>query len=410
MKMVQPTTVVYIISFLDLFAISMFIPLLSKHAFSMGASPTDIGALGFIYGILQFLSSPVVGTYSDKFGRKSVLCSCILLTSCGYYMLGLSTTVALLWASRILPGCFKHTQNLLRAYLAKNVPAKLHSQVFSRQNAFGNVGFVIGPVLGGHFTDNLVNGYSTTTIIGASILVLTAVFARLFLPDDISGSDVAVGVADELSQHRPNRGIVNYFRHRSWRQLWHVFLIKFLLGTSSLMFREISPVLLYQRHKPSNTILGMVISSANALSVLSSFFVEMVANAKWYKSNNERLLLHMIGLHVISMSGLLMAPFLWMFVCIQIPYRLCQAVTRISVVNMLIKYGGKEDSGTLMGLGQSVLSISRIFAPVIYGIIHHATESVPLAGVPAVMLAVSAFMIVCRQGHESKGHSLSKAN
>ncbi|XP_028019771.1 major facilitator superfamily domain-containing protein 9 [Balaenoptera acutorostrata] len=55
----------YLLGFLDLFGVSMVVPLLSLHVKSLGASPTVAGIVGSSYGVLQFFSGTLVLT-SEK--------------------------------------------------------------------------------------------------------------------------------------------------------------------------------------------------------------------------------------------------------------------------------------------------------------------------------------------------------
>lgn len=51
---------IYVVGFMDLFGVSMIIPLLSHHVKALGASPTVAGIVGATYGILQLFSSTIV--------------------------------------------------------------------------------------------------------------------------------------------------------------------------------------------------------------------------------------------------------------------------------------------------------------------------------------------------------------
>ena len=47
-------------------------------------------------------------------------------------------------------GLFKHSQELARGYLSHCFPSTSHSTVFGRFNAVSSVGFIVGPIVGGH--------------------------------------------------------------------------------------------------------------------------------------------------------------------------------------------------------------------------------------------------------------------
>ena len=49
-------------------------------------------------------------------------------------------------------GLFKHSQELTRGYLSHCTPSNLHSSIFGRFNAASSIGFILGPIVGGHLS------------------------------------------------------------------------------------------------------------------------------------------------------------------------------------------------------------------------------------------------------------------
>ncbi|KYO41389.1 major facilitator superfamily domain-containing protein 9 isoform A [Alligator mississippiensis] len=131
----------YFVGFLDLFGVSMVVPLLSLHIKSLGASPTIAGIIGSLYGFLQLVSSTFVGCWSDVVGRKQSLLACILFSALGYLLLGMSTNVFLFAIAR--------------------VPVA------------SSIGFILGPVVGGYLTER-EGGFYLTSFICSSIFILNA--------------------------------------------------------------------------------------------------------------------------------------------------------------------------------------------------------------------------------------------
>ena len=68
-------------------------------------------------------------------------------------------------------GFFKHSQELSKAYLADVVPRSQRSHVFGRFNSVSNVGFIIGPVVGGYVVDQL-GGFHVVAMLTAVIFLL----------------------------------------------------------------------------------------------------------------------------------------------------------------------------------------------------------------------------------------------
>eukprot|EP00117_Sycon_ciliatum_P042908 scpid102494/ scgid3799/ Major facilitator superfamily domain-containing protein 9 len=92
------------IGFLDLLGVSLIIPLVTHHARSLGASPSTLGAMGSLYGALQLFTGPLVGQFSDIYGRHSVLLVVLVGAMVAYFIAGISTMLWVLIVARVLAG------------------------------------------------------------------------------------------------------------------------------------------------------------------------------------------------------------------------------------------------------------------------------------------------------------------
>lgn len=88
----------------DLFAVSLFLPLLSKEIEDLGGEPLLIGVIGSIYGALQLFSSPIMGWGSDNYGAKGVLVTCLGATAGAYLLQGHASSLLVFLAARALAG------------------------------------------------------------------------------------------------------------------------------------------------------------------------------------------------------------------------------------------------------------------------------------------------------------------
>jgi len=68
-------------------------------------------------------------------------------------------------------GLFKHSQELSKAYLADSMPRSQHSHIFGQFNSVSNIGFIIGPVVGGYVVDHL-GGFHVVAMLTAGIFML----------------------------------------------------------------------------------------------------------------------------------------------------------------------------------------------------------------------------------------------
>ncbi len=86
------------------------------------------------YGIMQFLSSPILGALSDRFGRKPVLLTGIFGLSIMQFVPAFTSSLPLVLASRIAGGMLSANLVVAQAYIADITPKQ------QRSAAFGKIG------------------------------------------------------------------------------------------------------------------------------------------------------------------------------------------------------------------------------------------------------------------------------
>ena len=124
-----------------------FIATLSHHGVSAGAK--DYGWLLSLYGAMQFLFSPLLGSLSDKYGRRPVLLLSLFFTGVDYMIMALAPTLIWLYVGRTLSGITGASFTTASAYIADVSPPEKRAQNFGLIGAAFGIGFVLGPALGG---------------------------------------------------------------------------------------------------------------------------------------------------------------------------------------------------------------------------------------------------------------------
>lgn len=107
------------------------------------------GWLGFSYAIMQFLFAPVIGSLSDKYGRRPVLLFSLLGFAADYVVLALAPNLGWLFAGRIIAGITGASITTASAYIADISTPETRTKNFGMIGAAFGLGFIIGPVLGG---------------------------------------------------------------------------------------------------------------------------------------------------------------------------------------------------------------------------------------------------------------------
>lgn len=107
------------------------------------------GLLLGIYALMQFVLSPVLGSLSDKFGRRPVLLLSLAGAMVDYLIMAISPFFWVLAIGRMIAGITSASMAVASAYVTDITPEAQRAQRFGLLGAFMGVGFIIGPVLGG---------------------------------------------------------------------------------------------------------------------------------------------------------------------------------------------------------------------------------------------------------------------
>ena len=112
------------------------------------------GALLASYGLAQFVSAPLLGAVSDRFGRRSVLLISIFGLGVNFLITALSPWLVLLLVSRLIGGASGASYTVAGAYIADITTPENRSRSFGLLGAVFGLGFICGPMIGGLLAAN----------------------------------------------------------------------------------------------------------------------------------------------------------------------------------------------------------------------------------------------------------------
>ncbi|XP_027242546.1 major facilitator superfamily domain-containing protein 9 isoform X3 [Cricetulus griseus] len=414
--------------YLDLFGVSMVVPLLSLHVKSLGVSPVVAGVVGSSYGALQLFSSTFVGCWSDVVGRRSSLLVCILLSALGYLLLGVSTNVFLFTLARVPVGVFKHTLSISRALLSDLVTEKERPLVLGQFNTASGVGFILGPMVGGYLTE-LDGGFYMTAFICSSVFLLNAGLVWL-LPwretnlhsaengwsldqkhataprkseGTLQGAATTPKVRwSEKKVQRPWVEVVSALKDMKsliFSTLWDIFLVRLLMGVAVMLYYSNFVLALEERFGVRPKTTGYLISYTSALGTLAGFAVGPIL--RLYKHNSYMVLLHSSALTCLLLLLYSVASTMHVVVFSSTLLSFSTSIGRTCVTDLQLSAGGAQASGTVIGVGQSVTAVGRIIAPLLSGV----AQEISPCGPPSLgaALALVAILIMSLNKPHSSG-------
>src|SRR5947209_4521183 len=143
---------------LDMLAIGLISPVLPKLILNfLGGNMTSAanwnGWFAFVFAIMQFLFSPLLGVLSDKFGRRPIILLSNLGLGLDYIVMALAPTMSWLFIGRIISGFTSSSIPTAMAYIADVTPKEKRAGAFGMIGVAFGVGFVLGPAIGGALGD-----------------------------------------------------------------------------------------------------------------------------------------------------------------------------------------------------------------------------------------------------------------
>lgn len=144
---------------------------------------TMFGYFIAVYALLQFLTSPILGRLSDKFGRRPVLLISLLGTGIDYIFMAFAPTLGLLFVGRIIAGISGASFTVASAYMADVSDETNRSKNFGLIGAGFGLGFILGPALGGLAASQ---GTMYPFLLAACLNLLNFAFGLLILPESLA--------------------------------------------------------------------------------------------------------------------------------------------------------------------------------------------------------------------------------
>jgi DHA1 family tetracycline resistance protein-like MFS transporter len=172
--------------FLDVLGIGLIVPVLPQlighFTTSFQSQSLWFGLLSAIYGTMQFFFAPLLGTLSDRFGRRPVLLLSVFGLAVNFLIMATAQSLGLLLAGRVLGGMTASSFSVAGAYIADVSAPEERSRKMGLIGAMFGLGFIIGPMLGG-----LLGGINLRLpfFVAAALALLNGLYGLFILPESL---------------------------------------------------------------------------------------------------------------------------------------------------------------------------------------------------------------------------------
>jgi len=176
----KPLVVIYAAVVLDAIGTGLIFPILPRLLQSVtGVSDIAlyVGAIYSLFAVMQFIFMPVLGSLSDRFGRRPVMLIALGGASIDYVLLSFAPELWMLAVGRAIAGLTSANMAIATAYITDITPEEQRARRFGLFHAMFGLGFIIGPVLGGFLGDIWLRA----PFVAAAVLNSLNFFLALFL-------------------------------------------------------------------------------------------------------------------------------------------------------------------------------------------------------------------------------------
>ncbi|KAG0717719.1 Major facilitator superfamily domain-containing protein 9 [Chionoecetes opilio] len=371
----------YVVAFLDLAGVMMVIPLFVTHLRDMGMSPLMNGAVRSFYGVLQLVSSPLVGRWSDRWGRRPLLLVCLALSAQSYLILGTSTSLWVVIGSRIITGIFKHSTTLCKAVLADVTPPEDRPGVMGRFHMAMGIAIILSPA------------------IGALCFVLLP--SEMPLHVQTEEAEASKGHPGEKeTATRPQNQLISLLKDIDWRVFSDIFLVDFFLTFSSYAFRSNFVLMIDENFGASPTAIGYIISFQGVVGAAAGFFTGRVSQ---YFGDSQVVLFNSALMQAAALLGLTFTPSIMFTVMLLVPLSISGTLIRTATSTIIIDRSSPSKIGSVTGVAQIIPAIAGMTTPVLAGLVQEAGLRGPgLLASGAAILGAAAAGWAAHFGHSSR--------
>lgn len=349
---------IFVTAVLDIVAMGIIIPVLPRLIEDFVGSNSQAGIINGVFVALwagmQFLASPVIGSLSDRWGRRPViLISCAGL-ALDYVLMALAPNLWWLALGRIVAGVTSSSFTTVYAYMADITAPERRARAYGLIGAAFSGGFVLGPVLGG-FLGEL--GPRAPFWFAAALSGVAFLYGLLVLPESLA---VDKRMAFSWKRANPVGAMTLLARHR---ELTGLSVVNFLLYFAHHVFSAVFVLYAQARYGWGPREVGLCLALVGVLDMI----VQGLLVGRVVKRLGDRttMVVGLVG-GTIGIALMGWAPTGWAFLAAMLPNALW-GLAMPTLQSLMTRRVGEDEQGQLQGANMSVASIAGVASPLFFG-------------------------------------------
>jgi DHA1 family multidrug resistance protein-like MFS transporter len=357
-------------------------PILPLYAKSMKATGIQLGIIFAGFALSRSIFAPIVGQYSDRHGRKTLMIAGLVLFTIVSVCFVYAKSPLALTLIRLVQGfAVVLVTPVAQAYIGDLTPVGKEGKYMNLFFMSFFAGMALGPYLGGYLTDQFNIKTPFYVMGGLSLLVMVLV---LFLVPESSA----------IKSH--DKKNLPFFR-----SLLPVFKDKPMIGIMTYMatrgfyrwgFNTFFPLLAIKAEKMSLADIGLVLSFYMLFGSIMQYPFGLIADR--FPSQKVNLILLGGTCSALSMCAVAYSHSMLMFVILAISMGAFSSVSRASALAIRTERGRIYGMGSATGAFTTSLSIGQVLGPILFGVIADIS-SIPVAFLVGGLVGLTGTIVSC---------------
>jgi MFS family permease len=389
---------IFLIVAVDVLGMTIILPLLPFYAERYGASPFKVGMLVTTYALCQLLAGPVLGKLSDRYGRRPLLIISQLGTFAGFLVLGWARSLIWIFFSRFLDGITAGNLSLAQAYISDVTEPENRAKSFGVIGIAFGLGFLIGPALSGYLAQF---DYSYPAWAAAALSFTSVLCTYFLLPQVVPhAGDEETGPGGKRLGLLDWGAYAKYFERPELASIltqFFFFCIMFSLFISGFaLFAERRFLVDGRPFGPKEVgylyayagLMGLVIQGGLLGRLVKRFGEKPLARAGFLSAA--------VGLTALAFTH----PVLFL-IPVFTATSFGTGVLRPTLTSQVTQHVSRREQGVVLGLTQSLNSISSIVAPLAAGFLI-GRGNLKLWALGAAMVSLAGFLFSLKTAKPSR--------
>lgn len=375
-----------LVVFINILGFGVVVPLLPFYAESFHAPAWQIALIFSAFSLGSFFGEPFWGPLSDRIGRKPVLISTVTSTCLCYFLLAFAPNVYVAFFIRLVGGMCSGNNSVIQGYVADVTPREERSGRMGRMGAAFNVGFVVGPALGGLLARPELGpaGFRAPLLVASTLAALSAVSIAMVLKESRARSEAV---------EKPSSRWAMFGEALRHPVIGRVMLVTFVAGFAFTGIEATFGLWSQHRFGWGPRQVGACFGAVGVVSALAQWQLTRPLSRRFGEAN-----MLAAGMALTATAAALQ-PFstsAWTIVPLMMLIAIGQSVAFPNVSALISGVTHADRQGQALGLNNAMGALARVVGPLCASLVFaQVTVNGPfwlstLIVLPAILLALAA--------------------